>query len=100
MKNVSLLIKSDKGDRFDYGMMTKNTDIFFFNLSCKDYEVEYATILLIQADLVLKTNWKLNEDNIGKKLIFVIVLKLYSNKAILIYSNLYIMNLDIVNFVI
>ena len=80
MKNVSLLIKSDKGDRFDYGMMTKNTDIFF-NLSCKDYEVEYATILLIQADLVLKTNWKLNEDNIGKKLIFVIVLKLY-NKAI------------------
>ena len=99
MKNVSLLIKSDKGDRFDYGMMTKNTDIFF-NLSCKDYEVEYATILLIQADLVLKTNWKLNEDNIGKKLIFVIVLKLYSNKAILIYSNLYIMNLDIVNFVI
>ena len=55
--------------------------IFFFNLSCKDYEVEYATILLIQADLVLKTNLKLNEDNIGKKLIFVIVLKLY-NKAI------------------
>ena len=66
MKNVSLLIKSDKNDRFDYGM-TKNTDI---NLSCRDYEVEYAIILLIQADSVLKyikTNWKLKEDNIAKK---------------------------------
>ena len=75
--------------------------IFFFNLSCKDYVMEYATILLIQGDSVLKTNWKLNEDNIGKKLIFLVVLKLYSNKAILIYSNLYnITNLDIVNFAI
>ena len=75
--------------------------IFFFNLSCKDYVMEYATILLIQGDSVLKKNWKLNEDNIGKKLIFLVVLKLYSNKAILIYSNLYnITNIDIVNFVI
>ena len=64
MKNVSLLRKSDKNDRFDYGMiMTKRQKYWYFNLSCKDYEVEYAIILLIQADSVLKYKHKnkLNE---------------------------------------